>query len=168
MKTTKLIPMSDFVLSLTSEYDYKGIARKSVQYAQFLKQPIELWMFVPCDEDGNVLEEPYKYMDIQTIGSMNSFATEQECSDSEAFHKAKEKVLFENAVNIDTEPYRSTKRLMINLNHKAPFRIYNKFKYGNGDIEINFLPQFSIIPTIEYLVQYNLQLTPTALKQIYR
>lgn len=28
------------------------------RYAKFLKQPIELWMFVPCDEDGNVLEEP--------------------------------------------------------------------------------------------------------------
>ena len=27
-------------------------------YAQFLKQPLKLGMFVPCDEDGNVLEEP--------------------------------------------------------------------------------------------------------------
>lgn len=25
---------------------------------KFGKQPLELWMFVPCDEDGNVLEEP--------------------------------------------------------------------------------------------------------------
>lgn len=24
----------------------------------FVKQPLELWMFIPCDEKGNVLEEP--------------------------------------------------------------------------------------------------------------
>jgi len=27
-------------------------------YSKFLKQALKLWMFVPCDEDGNVLEEP--------------------------------------------------------------------------------------------------------------
>lgn len=27
-------------------------------YSKFLKQHLELWMFFPCDEDGNVLEEP--------------------------------------------------------------------------------------------------------------
>ena len=27
-------------------------------YAQFLSQKPEKWMFVPCDEEGNVLEEP--------------------------------------------------------------------------------------------------------------
>ena len=28
------------------------------EYAKFLRQLLELWMFVPCDKDGNVLEEP--------------------------------------------------------------------------------------------------------------
>ena len=34
---------------------------KIVKYAEFLKQPLELRMFVPCDENGNVLEEPSGY-----------------------------------------------------------------------------------------------------------
>ncbi len=28
-----------------------------IEYANFLQQPLERWMFVPCDEDGDVLEE---------------------------------------------------------------------------------------------------------------
>ena len=30
----------------------------SINYANFLKQLLKLEMFVPCDEDGNVLEKP--------------------------------------------------------------------------------------------------------------
>jgi len=47
-----LISMTDFVLSK------KYTATGHENYANFLKQPLELWMFIPCDEDGNVLEEP--------------------------------------------------------------------------------------------------------------
>ena len=27
-------------------------------YAKLMQRPLELWMVVPCDEEGNVLEEP--------------------------------------------------------------------------------------------------------------
>ena len=30
-------------------------------YAKFLSQKPEKWMFVPCDDEGNVLEEPLHY-----------------------------------------------------------------------------------------------------------
>ena len=61
-----LISMTDFVLEQSSilrhsgdsfnikKYDY---IIKSEYYAKFLKQPLELWMFVPCDKEGNVLEK---------------------------------------------------------------------------------------------------------------
>ena len=34
---------------------------KCINYANFLKQPLTLGMFIPCDLDGNVLEEPFNY-----------------------------------------------------------------------------------------------------------
>jgi hypothetical protein len=49
-------------------------------YSKFLKQPLEKWMFVPCDDDdGNVLEEPKEY---------NKWHME------EAYQQAKERCLF--------------------------------------------------------------------------
>lgn len=31
---------------------------KTMKYANFISQKPELWMFISCDEEGNVLEEP--------------------------------------------------------------------------------------------------------------
>jgi len=71
----KLISMVDFVLA--DKYAGSPI-NTNKQYADFLKQPLELWMFVPCDEDGDVLEEIKPYQD-------NYFK----------YQKAKERCLFE-------------------------------------------------------------------------
>jgi hypothetical protein len=76
-----LISMTDFVLE-------KQIARiKPIlklcyieSYANFLKQPLEKWMFVPCDEDGNVLED---------CGLIPCYELDQ-------YRKAKERCLFES------------------------------------------------------------------------
>jgi hypothetical protein len=60
-----LIPMSDFVLEQNKiRQGFFKQYRKVHEYAKFLKQPLELWMFVPCDEDGNVLEEPELYNEV--------------------------------------------------------------------------------------------------------
>ena len=52
--------MTDFVLELgkTNQIELSDEAFIDVvlNYAQFLKQPLTLGMFVPCDEDGNILE----------------------------------------------------------------------------------------------------------------
>ena len=64
----KLISMTDFVLEI-AEQDFRHKHKDQVyqqafkmvsiiQYANFLNQPLTLGMFVPCGEDGNVLEEP--------------------------------------------------------------------------------------------------------------
>ena len=57
----KLMSMTDYVLSKPSElvineaiYPYAAIHK----YANFLKQPLELGMFVPCDEEGEILLYP--------------------------------------------------------------------------------------------------------------
>lgn len=66
-----LMSMTDFVLeqqpklSNYEKHHYYNecldIANLMVSYAKFLKQPLELWMFVPCDDNGNVIDEPIDY-----------------------------------------------------------------------------------------------------------
>ena len=104
---------------------------------KFLKQPLKLEMFVPCDENGNVLEEPEKYGWLQNVGSRNSYATEQECIDCETFHLAKQKVLFEGfEMSIE-------KNAIIN-NGKKIIRIH-----GNNTFSLNG----KLIITIEDLIK---------------
>jgi hypothetical protein len=56
----KLISMTDFVLEQKSNLDFNPSNKwkDCLNYANFLNQPLKLEMIVPCDEDGNVLEEP--------------------------------------------------------------------------------------------------------------
>jgi hypothetical protein len=78
----KLIGMTDYVLE---QWEFAG--KEEIQkyysiakYAYFLKQPLTLGMFVPCDENGNVLEETDQY---------------RSCEKGWKYGQAKENVLFE-------------------------------------------------------------------------
>lgn len=89
----KLISMTDFVLEQFE--DVKNTFKSTkinkthltltriTNYAKFLKQPLKLEMFVPCDENGNVLKLPDVCICADT------------CSLCKKYQKAKEKVLFE-------------------------------------------------------------------------
>ncbi|OPC51494.1 hypothetical protein BAY06_03970 [Elizabethkingia anophelis] len=90
----KLIPMSDFVLSIlnnTSPNNFVKGVENIRAYAEFLKQPLALWMFVPCDEDRNILKEPNinEYMDSDNEPNNTYFW------EAEEYRKAKDKVFFE-------------------------------------------------------------------------
>ena len=93
-----LIPMTDFVLEQLNEQNSRTKPMREVfnsleKYATFLRQPLKLEMFVPCDEKGNVLEEP------QMRPVKISFDEEDMDYDAQELYdyiKAKEKVLFEN------------------------------------------------------------------------
>lgn len=84
----KLLSMIDFVLENAKQPYVEGTKYKDlVNYAKFLKQPLNLGMFVPCDEDGNILEKP----------SAESYIILETCEYSKEwidYKKAKEKVLF--------------------------------------------------------------------------
>ena len=89
-----LIPMTDFVLEQLNEQNSRTKPMREVfnsleKYANFLKQPLKLEMFVPCDEDGNVLE----YFPI------HRFADNPE--KYRRYKKAKENVLFELSIDSD-------------------------------------------------------------------
>jgi hypothetical protein len=56
-----LISMTDFVLEQERDFNegitgWKEYTNSTINYAKFLKRPLELWMFVPCDTQGNVLK----------------------------------------------------------------------------------------------------------------
>lgn len=66
---------------------YKDSVLQIHNYAIFLKQKIKLEMFVPCDENGNVLEYP------TNISISDNFKFEKEILN---YLEAKEKVLFKD------------------------------------------------------------------------
>ena len=96
----KLISMTDFVLQfdkpvgyfedqsdfLNCQVDYMG---KVMNYARFLKQPVNLGMFFPCDEDGDILDEPEDY-ELRLPNMMTEYNDEVY-----RYKQAKSKVLFE-------------------------------------------------------------------------
>lgn len=85
----KLLSTTDYVLNEYQDHIFRAgsqcheFMKDVTDYAEFLKQPLKLGMFIPCDEQGNVLEEP-----IETIGGVEKYA--------EQYQQAKDKVLFKD------------------------------------------------------------------------
>jgi hypothetical protein len=133
----KLISMTDFVLyqdnNDLSEYKIESI----FNYANFLKQPLELWMFVPCDDDGNVLEYPVLKQNKRTVEENVAYQNK-----TFQYQQAKEICLFDD------------------------FEMDNSFVTHKSHSSFFYPKSLLHEKTIEDLVKYNLQLTPTALKQI--
>jgi hypothetical protein len=98
-----LISMTDFVLeqeitievqSLTDQWELRSSKfHRILAYAKFLKQPLQVSMFLPCDYKGNILQEK----------SIFNTTDEDYIFDSESFNKynqAKQRCLF-NGVTED-------------------------------------------------------------------
>jgi len=91
----KLISMTAFVLEQNNFKVFRN--QQILNYANFLKQPLELWMFVPCDEDGNVLEEPKLHFPTGN-NQLESIIFKQ----NKEYQQAKERCLFEG-FEVDSE-----------------------------------------------------------------
>lgn len=137
----KLISMTDFVLEKQRfKEDSDTAIFKITNYANFLKHPLKLEMFVPCDEDGNVLEEPSKKIYLASISYAQLIN-----SDLVQYQQAKEKVLFEGFENYFFE-----------LKEHDVF-VLNEKIFSTKDLVENLL---------EYKVlEFNL--TPNAIKRIF-
>ena len=170
----KLISMVDFVLQfdkpvgyfedqsdfLNCQVDYMG---KVMSYAQFLKQPLNLGMLVTCDDEGNFFEEP-KIEDYFDDGFNFEF-NQKHFQDVvlKEYYKAKEKVIFEG----------------FDLNQKDLSKLDNIFCLTKEYFQITFFTKEKgcfidnlktnktyEIKTIEDLIQFELKLTESAIKQI--
>jgi len=135
-----LISMVDYVLK-----DESMSSSNIINYAKFLKQPLKLWMFVPCDEDGNVLEDPTH--NGKSIETMRELLKE--------YQQAKERCLFDGFFNTTESPQ---------------YKMYIQ----NGMQSVFYIARNSTtvkniwgMRTIEDLIKDTpIQLTQTAIKQI--
>lgn len=167
----KLISMTDFILEqrMTSE-EVNASSFQQIQnhintyydkvyaYANFLKQPLKLEMFVPCDEDENVLEEPKNFL-VDFENEFNSVHRNKVClawyNECKQYQKATKKVLFEGFKIYDYKL-----NVFFYLGKRKTLSYDKKRK---DFITIGFLPE-----TIEDLLSFSkeIELTESAIKQI--
>lgn len=93
-------PSKDYILK-----DYQTPVHEKYgmlcQYANFLSQPLELSMFVPCDEDGNPLEEPTTEIMNEFDGGFSTNEEQNQLDDLiQEYQAAKERVIFEGTTII--------------------------------------------------------------------
>jgi len=144
-----LVSMTDFVLE--QELINGGFGQDEINkvwnYVNFLKQPLELYMFVPCklvDGVWVVLEEP-KYFKIDN-SDFNNFNYADYCLE---YQQAKERVLFEGFRLNGKYLWMEESLFMISDNYTESLK-----NYGNIESLLKkYLPK-------------NIQLTATAQKQI--
>ena len=143
----KLISMTDFILNQkqSESFNEKTFINEALislekirNYAKFLKQPLKLEMFVPCDEEGDILEKPTNYE--QRLPNMMIEYNDEVYR----YKQAKEKVLFEGFEITDETEF---------LISKYGFSLY-----------FNQIEDFNI----EHLLTWSneIQLTENAIKQI--
>jgi len=139
----KLINMTDFVLEQEEGFNigkigWKEYTNNTINYAKLLKQPLELWMFVPCDKEGDVLEHPNYF---KTCNSdFNNFNYADYCLE---YQQAKEVCIFYGCV------YDDEMEVVRSQDGENIFYITQKQLWD-----------------IESAIQYNLELTKTAQKQL--
>ena len=146
--------MTDFVLDQHNNNphkfgDYTDMSMCILKYAKFLKQPLKLEMFVPCDEEGNVLEKPIssKYFDpTEPVPE----EVEQEFYN---YDKAKEKVLFEG--------------FEFEKDNGTWFHIVKSYNNLNWRKDGNYFEFFKGYDIEKLSRNIDLTITPSAIKQIW-
>ena len=134
--------MTDFVLEQYESTKNPTLFEETVHnYANFLKQPLTLGMFVPCDDDGNVLQQD---CDVIIKKCRN-------CSCRE-YEKAQSKVLFNN-FKMEYYPVKKFENISATLRYK---NCYVGIIHKDSDkMKLN---DTCSKETIEDLIPYNLDL----------
>jgi hypothetical protein len=156
----KLISMTDFVLEQEQQDIKDNFPEETdkyfnacLKYAQFLKTPLSLGMFVPCDEDGNFLQEPDGWNDY--LEFPESFDGNKEWYELYAYEEAKEKVIFEGFVFTESQKYSVNNNIQLSV---SPYGLKNErlqlTKLENGKFH-TWLQLF----TVEDLIQCDLECT---------
>lgn len=154
----KLISNTNFGQTL-SKYNDSDYRRIRDSFDNFLKQPLELWMFVPCELVDDVwvpLEEPnhldYKYEKYKGELHFKSEFHKNKYSDKYyQYQQAKERVLFDGLEVVHIDKHRITIECdFLQLD-------YSFVKCG-----------FEKQDSIEDLTMFNPTLTQTAINQIYK
>jgi len=112
----KLISMMDYIDFIQDNRKIDVLKPEAmlnlIKYKNFLKQPLELWMFVPCDKDGNVLND-------------YPVTNEDEQYDHFLYEQAKERCLFDGFVYLNKE---RLEEFSIIKNDSISFNYDDKYK----------------------------------------
>lgn len=151
----KLISMTDFVLEQDSRQGISKMLSKILSYAEFLKQPLTLGMFVPVDDYGVVLEEPNE-KEQEGTPFEKPFTPSKEYL---TYQKAKGKVLFEGFECM----HLGFSTIVIQREENVDDRFISIDFYRTHKVfEIKGIEH----KTIDDLINYDLKLTESAIKQI--
>ena len=162
----RLVSMTDFVLKQNKILETyvnhlrRPLFEKIVNYATFLKQPLKLEMFVPCDNDEEILKPQY-IAGKEVI--YNELVEEFIMDKVKEYNEAKAKVLFEG-FNLNQKDFSKLESIFCLTKECFQITFFTKEKGCFMDnLKTNKTYE---IKTIEDLIQYNLQLTENAVKQI--
>lgn len=154
----KLLSMTDFVIEnenmvKQTESEMSKDLFKLAQYAHFLKQKLEKWMFVPCDTNGNYCPKP----------NLENYHIDEEGSHlfNVAFTKWKQgsqKVLFENFKFVESHK--------IGMDSNLDYFIfpYGENRLGLTKRQEGFRTWFQLF-TVEDLVQCDLELSKNTIEE---
>jgi len=152
----KLLSMTDFVIEnenmvKQTESEMSKDLFKLAQYAHFLKQPLEKWMFVPCDEKGNLLKG--KPLSPNTDAEWIRWENEEF-----EFYKARDKVLFENFKFVESHK--------IGMDNNLDYFVfpYGENRLGLTKKQEGFRTWFQLF-TVEDLVQCELKLSKNTIEE---
>jgi hypothetical protein len=150
MEVICLQSMTDFVLKQLNEENsrvkpIREVLNSLENYANFLKQPLQLGFFVPCDENGNVLDPSDAF---------------RSCEKGFVYSKAKENVLFNGFVFEESqkEALKNNTQLSVSIYTENSFYITHRL---NGKCHAWFG-----LKTVEDLIKCKIELSKTAIKQI--
>ena len=154
----KLVSMVDYCLSVIQtpninefpcfEQEHERLC-KIEHYARFLKQPLKLEMFVPCDDEGEPLEKPDFFSgeyDDNGYGDVDKY---QYKLDLKEYKKAQEKVLFKG-FELLKKPSRHSGLDTYVFNHNI-----------KGKVPVSFLNS-----NIEDVIYLDLELTENVIKKL--
>lgn len=147
----KLISLSKFIDNLDYEADAEQEMNRLCVYHKFLKQPLTIGIFIPTDLEGNFLEEPRReYYDSMTGWNCPEDAYNYENKLSN-YKEAETRVLFEGFKWVNGK-HVSNDDIDIYFDSDG-IKAYNGFKRTD-------------LYSIEKLIEFNLKLTESAIKQI--
>jgi hypothetical protein len=102
MKKIELVPLRDKWKELLKEFPSMNanIVTRFDKYVVFTEQPLKLGMFVPCDEEGNLLEKPREFSE------RGRFVKDRSLDKlKEQYQVAKERVIFDGFEVVTNDIY---------------------------------------------------------------
>ena len=126
-------------------------------FDNFLEQPLKLENFIVCDEEGDILEVPTDY-EKRLLNMMTEYNDEVY-----TYYQAKVKVLFEG-FNLNQKDFSKLESIFCLTKECFQITFFTKEKGCFMDsLKTNKTYE---IKTIEDLIQFELELTESAIKQI--